>query len=510
MNAYSSPLAGGAKKSLSPIAYISMAGAIIFAIATFCMSFLPAIKSEITSPQLDQAKAYTSQLGASMGVSAQIPDLKSENTLMDYTAMGDVKKHMNSEYIYQKATSVSQSVSLSSSSSIMQLLADTTLIEDVTDLAFGAAAGIYDKKAIVDGAMILSESQKKPSYSSYLDRYSSSLGIDSSLLTGTNNNNEQQTKFTALKLNTQKGDTFTLISTILFFTLIGVALFVTVGKALSVTSGGRTAALIFAIIGFLATAGYLVFVIMMVNKASSANLYGDLLRLTGMSEADIQKSLTSVTINTKGSVGIGLILQTAFSFLTLVFCCLGLSEKSAFTYKTVRAAAPVSQPMSPAPFQHAMPSAPVPVPPPAPVPVPPPAPAVPQGFNPPVVPPTVSAVFTPEKDDDDSPTVPQSGMIEGIKGEYTGASIGMRPGEKLIIGRDSSVSNIVLTPENKDVSRSHCSVKYDPYTNCYKVIDTSSNGTFVNGQQLPANQEVQLAKGTVISLGKGNNQFVLK
>lgn len=506
MNAYpNSPLAGGSKKSLSPIAFISMAGAIIFAIATFCMSFLPAIKAEISIPQLDQYKTTASTMGI------QIPEIKSENTLMDYTSFGDVKKHMNSEYIYQKYTSLSQNVSSLNSSSIMKLLGDKELFEDVTDLWFGASAGIYDKNAIMDGAKILSQSSTKSSGSPNLGRYGSAMGstygLDSSLLTGSNNT-EQQTKFTALKLNTQKGDTFTLISTILFFALIGVALFVTVGKALSVTSGGRMMALIFAVIGFLATAGYLIFVIMMVNKANSANLYSDMLRLYGMSEDAIQKSLQETTINVKSSIGIGLILQTAFSFVTLVFCCLGLSEKSAIVYKTPRMAAPAPQPISPAPFQPSMPSA--PVPPAAPVtPVPQPA----QGFNPPVppmAPPESPSMFTPEKDEDDSPTVPQSGMIEGIKGEYTGASIGMRPGEKLIIGRDSSVSNIVLAPENKDVSRSHCSVKYDPYTNCYKVIDTSSNGTFVNGQQLPANQEIQLPKGTVISLGRGNNQFVLK
>ena len=79
-----------------------------------------------------------------------------------------------------------------------------------------------------------------------------------------------------------------------------------------------------------------------------------------------------------------------------------------------------------------------------------------------------------------------------------------------MIGRDPQSCNIVLSSEKKDISRTHCSVKYDPYTDSFKVIDMSSNGTFVNGQRLIKDQEMQLKAGTVISLGSGENQFRLK
>ena len=112
--------------------------------------------------------------------------------------------------------------------------------------------------------------------------------------------------------------------------------------------------------------------------------------------------------------------------------------------------------------------------------------------------------------DNDPPTVAQIGALEGVSGDYASAVINMRPGEKLIIGRDPTCCNIVLSSEKKDISRTHCSVKYDPYTDSFKVIDMSSNGTFVNGTRLVRDQETQFSAGTVISLGSGENQFRLK
>lgn len=112
--------------------------------------------------------------------------------------------------------------------------------------------------------------------------------------------------------------------------------------------------------------------------------------------------------------------------------------------------------------------------------------------------------------DNDPPTVAQIGALEGVSGDYASAVINMRPGEKLIIGRDPTCCNIVLSSEKKDISRTHCSVKYDPYTDSFKVIDMSSNGTFVNGTRLVRDQETQFSAGTVISLGGGENQFRLK
>ena len=107
-------------------------------------------------------------------------------------------------------------------------------------------------------------------------------------------------------------------------------------------------------------------------------------------------------------------------------------------------------------------------------------------------------------------TIAQNGAIEGVSGDYAGAVINLKPGEKIVIGRDAASCNIILSAERKDISRKHCSVKYDSYTDSFKVIDMSSNGTYVNGQQMVKDQETSLPVGTVISLGNGENQFRLK
>ena len=51
---------------------------------------------------------------------------------------------------------------------------------------------------------------------------------------------------------------------------------------------------------------------------------------------------------------------------------------------------------------------------------------------------------------------------------------------------------------------------YDPEKDAFKVMDTSSNGTFIGGQKLPKDQKVQVPDNTIISLGGGENQFILR
>lgn len=305
-------------------------------------------------------------------------------------------------------------------------------------------------------------------------------------------------------------------STVVFFGLILVVLVVVCGKCLQFKRTGRSIALTGAVIGLILSVfmlGSTIFFIISMN-----NFMNDM------------ASKYSYYSSNNMHIGIGPILMTIFSVLTLVFCCLGLSDSAAFAPDTKAphfgfggpAVPPSNQYVNnntmgyssgavqnqPKGFQNVQ-GTPLPpsdqlfVPAANPAPNAPPVPSIPPV---PVSPIQSDHVIA---NDDDSPTEPQKGAIEGIKGEYKTAVIDLKPGIKLILGRDPSVSNIVFSSDSKDISRSHCSVKYDPYTNCYKVIDTSSNGTYANDKQLPNNQETQLPRGTVISLGKGENQFRL-
>lgn len=277
--------------------------------------------------------------------------------------------------------------------------------------------------------------------------------------------------------NIKKLNTMNLVevitATAAFFGLIAVAVFVIIGKLLQSKKGGRTLALIFAIIGALIGIGYLVTTILY------ANAYND------CGDPAV-----------KAVIGIGPILMAAFSVLTAVFCFFGLGNSAFKKTETVPApnfgigtGGPVPANIN-TPVQPAQPV----MPPVQPV-MPPVQPAQHVQSNVQVTPPV---------------SYGQKAAIEGIKGEYKGAEIDLEPNEKLIIGRDPTSCNIVVSSENKDISRMHCSVWYDPEKDAFKVMDTSSNGTFVGGQRLPRDKKVQVPDNTIISLGGGENQFILR
>jgi pSer/pThr/pTyr-binding forkhead associated (FHA) protein len=63
---------------------------------------------------------------------------------------------------------------------------------------------------------------------------------------------------------------------------------------------------------------------------------------------------------------------------------------------------------------------------------------------------------------------------------------------------------------NMGVSRLHATVRIDPVKNKVFVIDLgSANGTFVNGYEIPANSEVPLNHGDVLTLGKFSLKVIL-
>ena len=95
-----------------------------------------------------------------------------------------------------------------------------------------------------------------------------------------------------------------------------------------------------------------------------------------------------------------------------------------------------------------------------------------------------------------------SGVVVGIAGKYAGASFDMLDGAELVFGRDPQSANIIFDQTASDISRRHCSVKFDGKANQYMVTDYSSTGTFLEGSiQIEKGQPKTLAKGTVIYLG---------
>ncbi|MDL2288256.1 FHA domain-containing protein, partial [Oscillospiraceae bacterium OttesenSCG-928-F05] len=109
------------------------------------------------------------------------------------------------------------------------------------------------------------------------------------------------------------------------------------------------------------------------------------------------------------------------------------------------------------------------------------------------------------------PAPPAGGTgITCLSGMYAGQDFTMAAGDELIIGRDATMSNIILDQNADKVSRKHCGITYDAARNAYQVTDYSTNGTFIDGgNRLAANVPTTLQRGTVIALGSRENRFKL-
>jgi len=100
--------------------------------------------------------------------------------------------------------------------------------------------------------------------------------------------------------------------------------------------------------------------------------------------------------------------------------------------------------------------------------------------------------------------------ITALSGSYQGATFRFEPDEEVVIGRDSSLSDIILSEGAEKISRKHLSVRYDSRDQVYVVVDYSSNGTFTDeGRQLVANTENRLPRGTVLVVGSRSNTIRL-
>lgn len=105
--------------------------------------------------------------------------------------------------------------------------------------------------------------------------------------------------------------------------------------------------------------------------------------------------------------------------------------------------------------------------------------------------------------------MPGGGVLVGMNGSYSGSRIPIESKTELVIGRDSTSCNLIVS--GSKVSRKHCAIKYDPGMQVYRVIDYSSNGTFSgDGSRLLSNQYSTLKKGSIIYLGDQSNMFQLE
>jgi DNA-binding LytR/AlgR family response regulator len=102
----------------------------------------------------------------------------------------------------------------------------------------------------------------------------------------------------------------------------------------------------------------------------------------------------------------------------------------------------------------------------------------------------------------------KTGALVCVKGAYIGAIVRIKPEQKILIGRDGSVADMVVNLPK--VSRMHCAIIYHEDNNEYEVVDFSTNGTFVNGSRRLVQDDVYILNpGTTLSFGDTDTVYKL-
>lgn len=97
----------------------------------------------------------------------------------------------------------------------------------------------------------------------------------------------------------------------------------------------------------------------------------------------------------------------------------------------------------------------------------------------------------------------------GLSGQFQDMRITLDD-DYLVLGRDSSISNLVFSTEEQDISRRHCAIKYDNAMKKFILLDYSTYGTFLaKGKRLIKEKEYYFDNDVTFYLVSKSNTFRL-
>lgn len=107
-----------------------------------------------------------------------------------------------------------------------------------------------------------------------------------------------------------------------------------------------------------------------------------------------------------------------------------------------------------------------------------------------------------------APSALPVGALTALCSEYAGAVLPLEHMSSVTLGRDPALCNLVI--HDSRMSRQHCIVTYNGVNDTYLLLDTSSNGTFLEGgQRIPKNYAMEVQPGLRFYLGNPENSFIL-
>lgn len=97
-------------------------------------------------------------------------------------------------------------------------------------------------------------------------------------------------------------------------------------------------------------------------------------------------------------------------------------------------------------------------------------------------------------------------VLKGINGIYAGNEIEMT--DKIIIGRDAGMAQLIYPSSSDDISRRHCGISFDGKAGKFVLEDFSSNGTFLSSnERLTPGRPYYLNPGESFYLSNVNELF---
>lgn len=104
----------------------------------------------------------------------------------------------------------------------------------------------------------------------------------------------------------------------------------------------------------------------------------------------------------------------------------------------------------------------------------------------------------------------QKPLMVGVNGYFNNQIIELGAGH-ITIGRDPNFCQLVYPMNTVDISRRHCSIKYNELSQIFILEDYSSNGTFLqSGEKLKAGQTYHLRSGDRFYLSSSQNMFEVR
>lgn len=103
-------------------------------------------------------------------------------------------------------------------------------------------------------------------------------------------------------------------------------------------------------------------------------------------------------------------------------------------------------------------------------------------------------------------TKPVNPVLRGVSGYFAGKELSLS--DRVIIGRDAEMANLIYPSDYEDVSRQHCGISFDQTTGKFMLEDFSSNGTFLaSNKKLSSAQPHYLNPGEKFYLMSPNESF---